>query len=145
MFFIPMFSIHLHREVEALLRGGDEELAREEVSRFAQRAKTNRLDRMTHLRALAVLEEWDGDTQKALGRLRKAEALAEEIGLPGELWQIRARMGELHERRGEVGEAHQAYSRAAQILRDLAAKIEDEGLREGFLAAPRVCRVLEHH
>jgi hypothetical protein len=80
-----------------------------------------------------------------LGRLREAEALAGEIGLPGELWQIGARIGELHERRGEVDEAHQAFSQAAQILQGLAAKIEDEGLREGFLAAPRVRRVLEYH
>ena len=142
MFFIPMFSIHLHLEVEALLSEGDEELAREEVSRFAERAKTNGRDRMSHLRALAVLDEWKGDTQRALGRLRRAEALAEEIGLPGELWQMRAKIGELHERRGEVGEARQAFSRAALTLRDLAAKIEDEGLREGFLSAPKVRRVL---
>ena len=145
MFFIPMFSIHLHREVEALLRGGDEELAREEVRRFADRAKTNGRDRMSHLRALAVLSEWEGDTEIALGRLRKAEALAEEIGLPGELWQMRARIGELYERRGEAGEAHQAFSRAAQILKDLATGIKDVGLRERFLAAPRVRRLLEHH
>ncbi len=142
MFFIPMFSIHLHREVEALLRGGDEELAREEVRRFAERAKTNRRDRMSHLRALAVLSEWEGDAERAIDHLHKAEGLAEEIGLPGELWQIRARIGELHERRGEVGEAHQAFSRAVQTLRDLAAKIKDEELREGFLAAPKVHRVL---
>jgi predicted ATPase/DNA-binding SARP family transcriptional activator len=145
MFFIPMFSIHLHREVEALLRGGDEELAREEVRRFAERAETNGQDRTSHLRAVAVLDEWEGDTERASGRLRKAEALAEEIGLPGELWQMRARIGELHERRGEVDEARQAFSRAAQTLRDLAAKIEDEGLKEGFLAAPKVRRVLERH
>jgi DNA-binding SARP family transcriptional activator/tetratricopeptide (TPR) repeat protein len=145
MFFMPMFSLHLHREVEALLRGGDEELAREEVRRFAKRAKTNGRDRMSHLRALAVLDAWEGDTEKASGRLRKAEALAQEIGLPGELWQIRSRIGELHERRGEVGEAHQAFSLAAQILKDLTARIKDAGLRESFLAAPRVRRVLEHH
>ena len=99
---------------------------------------------MSHLRAVAVLSEWEGDTERALGRLRKAQALAEEIGLPGELWQIKARIGELHERRGEADEAQRAFSRAAQILKDLAAMIEDEGLREGFLAAPRVRRVLEH-
>jgi tetratricopeptide (TPR) repeat protein len=143
MFFNPLFSLHLHREVEALVRGGDEDLAREEVRRFAERAKTNRRDRMSHLRALAVLSDWEGDTERALGRLREAEALAEEIGMPGELWQIRARIGELHERRGEVGEARQAFSGAAQTLRYLAAKIKDAGLREGFFAAPRVRRVLE--
>jgi len=145
MFFNPLFSLHLHREVEALLCGGDEDLAREEVLRFAERAKANRRDRMSNLRALAVLSEWEGDTESAIARLREAEALAEEIGLPGELWQIRARIGYLHEWRGETGEAQQAFSRAAQNLKDLAAKIKDAGLREGFLAAPRVRRVLEHH
>jgi tetratricopeptide (TPR) repeat protein len=144
-FFNPMFSIHLHREVEALLRGGDEDLAREEVRRFAERARANERDRMSYLRAMAVLSEWEGDTERALGRLREAEALTEEIGLPGELWRIQSKIGELHERRGETDEAHQAFSRAAQILKDLAARIKDEGLREGFLAAPRVRRVLEHH
>ena len=144
-FFQPQFSLFLHHEVEALLRGGDEDLAREQIRRLAERARDNRRDRMSHLRALALLDEWEGDTQRALGRLRKAEALAEEIGLPDELWQIRSRIGELYERRGEVDEAHQAFSRAAQILKDLAARIEDAGLREGFLAAPRVRRVLEPH
>jgi hypothetical protein len=39
----------------------------------------------------------------------------------------------------------EVFSRAAQALRNLAAKIRDEGLREGFLTTPRVRRVLEHH
>ncbi len=142
-FFNPLLSIHLHHEVEALLRGGDERLAREEVHRFAKRAETNERDRMSYLRSLAVLSEWEGDTKRAIDHLQEAEALAERLGPPGELWQIRARIGELHERRGEDSEAREAYSRAAQTLRDLAAKIEDEGLREGFLSAPRVRRLLE--
>ena len=145
IFFQPQFSLFLHHQVEALLRGGDEELAREAARGLADRALNNRRDRMSHLRALAVLGEWEGDTERALGQLRGAEALAAEIGLPGELWQIEAKLGELHERCGEAGEARQAFSRAAQTSRDLAAKIRDEGLREGFLAAPRVRRVLEHH
>jgi tetratricopeptide (TPR) repeat protein len=142
-FFQPQFSLYLHHQVEALLRGGDESSAREEARRLAERARDNRRDRMSYLRALAVLSEWKGDTEGALGRLREAGALAGEIGLPGELWQIRERIGELHDRRGEGGEAREAYSRAARILRDLAAKIEDDALREGFLAAPRVRRVLD--
>jgi tetratricopeptide (TPR) repeat protein len=144
MFFIPLLSIHLHHEVEALLRGGDEELAREEAHSLAERARTNERDRMAYLRSLAVLSEWKGDTTRAIDQLEEAEALAEEIGLPGQLWQIGARIGELHERRGEVGEAREAFFRAAQTLRDLAAKIKDEGLREGFLAASQVRRVLGH-
>ena len=143
-FFNPLLSVHLHHGVEALLRGGDEKLAREEARSLVGRAQTNRRDRMSYLRSLAVLEVWEGDTKRAMDYLREAEALAEEIGLPGELWQIRARIGEIHERRGEADEAREVYSRAAQTLRTLAGKIKDKGLREGFLSAPRVRRVLGH-
>jgi tetratricopeptide (TPR) repeat protein len=144
-FFNPLLSIHLHHEVEALLRGGDERLAREEAHSLAQRARTNERDRMSYLRSLAVLSEGEGDAEGAIGRLHEAEALAEEIGLPGELWQIRSRIGDLYERRGETEEARRALSRTAQTLRTLAEKIEDEQLREHFLSAPRVRRVLGHH
>jgi tetratricopeptide (TPR) repeat protein len=135
-------GLYLQHEVEALLRGGDEELAREEVNRFAERAKINERERIAYLRSLAVLSEFEGNTQRAVDHLRAAEALAEKIGLPGELWQIRSRIGELHERRGETEEAWEAFSRAAQTLRMLAGKIGDEELREGFLSAPQVRRVL---
>ena len=91
---------------------------------------------------LAVLSEWEGNTQRATDHLHEARALAQKIGLPGELWQIQSRIGELYERRGEIEEACAAFSRAAQTLRELAQKIGDEELREGFLAAPQVRRVL---
>jgi hypothetical protein len=63
--------------------------------------------------------------------------------VPGELWQIQSRIGDLQERRGEVEHAREAFSLAAQTLRELAQNIEDEGLREGFLSAPQARRVLE--
>jgi tetratricopeptide (TPR) repeat protein len=138
-------SLSLHYEVEALLRGGDERSAREEVRQRAERGEVNVRERVAYLRSLAVLSEFEGDTQRAIKHLHEARTLAQKIGLPGELWQIQSRIGDLHERRGEVGEAHQAFSRAAQILKDRAARIEDAELREGFLSAPRVRRVLEHH
>ena len=143
VFSYSLFSVHLHHSVEALVRGGDEELAREEVRRFAERAQSNRRYQIPHLRSLAILGAWEGDTNGAMYRLREAEALAEELELPGELWQLRAEIGELHERCGKPHEARGAFSRAAQTLRDLAAEIEDRDLREGFLAAPRVRRVLD--
>jgi hypothetical protein len=46
-------------------------------------------------------------------------------------------------RLGKVGEARQAFSRAAQILKEFAARIEDARIREGFHAASRVRRLLE--
>jgi hypothetical protein len=65
--------------------------------------------------------------------------------VPGELWQIQSRLGELHERRGEDRQAREAFSGAAQTLRMLAQKIGDEELRERFLSAPQVRRVLGRH
>jgi DNA-binding SARP family transcriptional activator/tetratricopeptide (TPR) repeat protein len=143
-FFVnnQLLSIHLHYEVEALLRGGDARLAREEVRGFAERAQTNERNRIAYLRSLAILGEWDGYTERATAHLREAEALAEKLGLPGELWRIRAALGGLSERRGEDAEAREAFSRAAQTLRLLAEKIGDEEIRKGFLSAPQTRRVL---
>ena len=75
--------------------------------------------------------------------LQEARTLAEEIGLPGELWQIWAARGELHEQRGESEVAHNIFSRATQIVERFAGEIEDEALKEGFLSAPHLRRVLE--
>ncbi|CAN5755283.1 hypothetical protein BH20ACT12_BH20ACT12_02370 [soil metagenome] len=132
-----------YHETEALLRGGNEELAREDVKRLGERVGGDRRFRLVHLRMLAVLDRWDGQTRGALARLREARALAEEIGLPGELWQIGAEAGELHEQRGELERARDAFSRAARIVEMLAGEIEDEALKESFLSAPQLRRVLE--
>jgi len=134
--------VYLYHEVEALLRAGDERLAREEVRRFSERAKANERDRISYLRALSVMGEWQGNTRRAIDHLRQAEKLAEKVGLPGELWQIQSRIGRLHERLGQIGEARAVFSRAVQTLRRLAEKIGDDELKKDFLAAPEVRRVL---
>jgi tetratricopeptide (TPR) repeat protein len=136
--------VYLHHVVEGLLRGGDERSAREEISRFAEHAEANKRERIAYLRSLAVLSEFEGDTQRAIEHLHEAHTLAQKIGVPGELWQIQSRLGELHERRGEDAEAHEAFTLAAQTLRELAQKIRDEDLKERFLSAPQVRRVLGH-
>jgi hypothetical protein len=132
-----------HHEIEALLRGGEEKLAREDVKRLGERVGGNRRFRLVYLRMLVVLAEWDGQTGEALAHLQEGRILAEEIGLPGELWQIWAARGELHEQRGEPEEAHGAFFRAAGIVERLAGEIEDEALTEGLLSAPHLRRVLE--
>jgi hypothetical protein len=79
---------------------------------------------------------------EALACLREARTLAEEIGLPGELWQIWAALGELHEQCREPYEARGAFYRAASIVERLSGEIEDEALKEGFLSVPQPRRVL---
>jgi DNA-binding SARP family transcriptional activator/predicted ATPase len=143
--FDVLDGLYLHYEVEALLRAGDERRAREVVKRFADTPRTNGRERIAYLRSMAVLSEFEGDTQRAIGQLYEARALAEKIGLPKELWQSQSKIGELHEQRGQTEEAREAFSLAAQTLRMLAGSIGDEKLREDFLSAARVRRVLTHN
>ena len=118
-------------------------MAREDARRLGESVGQNKRFRLVHLRMLAVLNRWDGDTEGALASLREAEALAQEISLPGELWQIRAALGELYEERGDDAGARDAFYRAAETLRSLAGRIDDPTLQASFLAAPRVRHVLE--
>jgi DNA-binding SARP family transcriptional activator len=143
--FDVLDGLYLHYEVEALLRGGDERRAREAVRRFANRPRTNGRERIAYLRSIAVLSEFEGDTQRAIGQLHNARTLAEKIGLPKELWQSQSKIGELYEQHGQTEAAWEAFSLAAQTLRMLAGNIGEEKLREHFLSAARVRRVLTHN
>ena len=82
-------GLYLHYEVEALLRGGDETRSRS-GARFADRPRTNGRERIAYLRSMAVLSEFEGDTQRALDHAG-AEALAEKIGLPRNSGRSRAK------------------------------------------------------
>ena len=73
----------------------------------------------------------------------EAKALAEEIGLPGELWRIQTAIGELRAERGDADGARRAFLAASEVTHALARKIADRNLRESFLSAPQVRRVLE--
>jgi hypothetical protein len=57
------------------------------------------------------------------GRGRSRRELAEEVGLLGELRQMRSRVDELYEWRGETGEARNAFSRATQTLNHSDAEV----------------------
>jgi tetratricopeptide (TPR) repeat protein len=130
-------------EVEALLRGGAGATASRTLSRLGERIGDNRRYRIPYLRALAVVAQSRGRSADALGHLEAAGALAHELGLPGELWQIHAARGDLYLERRDRDRALQAFTQASTILEMLAQKIEDSALRVGFLAADRVQHVLD--
>jgi len=140
---LPFIDFLRYFETEALLRGGDEERAREDVRRLGAGSRTNRRQRLPYLRALATLAEFDGETREALASLQEAAVLANEIGLPGELWQIEVALGEVYASSGQREQAHRAFARAMAIVQKLAANMEDEARRSNFLAEAAVRRVLE--
>ena len=132
-------------ETEALLRGGDGDLARAEVEQLGQIVGNNRRYRLILLRSQVVLAQWDGDLDQAKTHLQAALALAQEIGLPGEEWPILGALGGLYAAQGEQAKAQQAYKASATIIQQLAETIDEDGLREGFLTAVPVRSVLERN
>ncbi len=140
---LPPMSFAGWYETEALLRGGDSEMARAEVERLDKVVGDNKRFRLPLLRSLAVLAQWDGDVDQAIVQLQAAAALAQEIGLPGEEWPLLGALGALYGDQGDEAKAQQAWKDAASIILRLAETIDEEDLREEFLAAAPVQRVLE--
>jgi tetratricopeptide (TPR) repeat protein len=138
---LPDFSPQY--ETEALLRGGDERQAKEEVQRQGERVGTNRRFRLPYLRSLAVLAAWEGHSEQAIDHLREAAGLAADLGLPGEQWQIQATLGTLYEAAGDPVQAHTAFGEATTIIQELAEGIKDETLRARFLAGPQIHPVVQ--
>jgi tetratricopeptide (TPR) repeat protein len=128
---------------EALVRAGERERAAEDARRFGERIGTSRRFRMVYLRSLAVLAQYRGEIEEAIEHLQEAEKLAEEIGLPGELWSILAAQGELRLKQGDESKARQTFARAAEILQSLAHRIEDTQQRAAFLSAELARYVIE--
>jgi tetratricopeptide (TPR) repeat protein len=134
---VPLVLLDFHRyhEIEALLRVGDHEPARRDVEEFGERVGANRRFRLPYLRCRALLAVWDGETAHALALLNEALMLAQEIGLPGEEWQIVAELAAAYRREGALAESGQALAQAQAVITALAQRIEEPNLRETFLAA----------
>jgi len=130
-------------ETEALLRGGDSDLARAEVERLGEIVGDNKRYRLILLRSQSVLAQWDGELDQAIVHLEAALALAQEIGLPGEEWPILGELGKQYAEQGEQAKARQTYQDAAAIILRLAETIDEGNLRTGFLAAGSVRSVLK--
>jgi DNA-binding SARP family transcriptional activator len=107
-------------ETLALTRSGDLALATDEVTRYAARLGKFRRDHVQLLRAQAVLANARGETAQAHALLREAVALAEAIGLPGDLWQLYALLGD--------------SQKAAAATRAVAANLDAGHGRTLFLA-----------
>jgi tetratricopeptide (TPR) repeat protein len=127
--------------VETMVRSGEIEAAAMFVRVFGKHVGGSRRSQVSYLCAFAVLERARGETVQAIGHLQEAAALAEDIGLPGELWQIEIALAESFQRRGDVSQAQSACERAAAIVQSLAEKIGDEGMRRAFLRTVQIPQI----
>ena len=131
-------------EIAALLWGGSEGQAREEVRRFGEGMNNNGRSALPYLRSLAVLAQFQGEIDATIAHLQKATRVAEEVGVLGELWSICVELGEMYRKQGNERQANRTFARAAEILHSLADTMEDQQQRTSFLSAPVVKHVLEH-
>jgi predicted ATPase len=138
----PQFYVGLTRWhiTEALLRAGEVDSAAEDIRRFGEQIGDDRRYRIPYLRGLAVLAQSRGETEQAVTYLQESATLSEDLGLPGEQWQIYEALNELHRLRGDEERARECAARATEIIQSLAAKIDDERLRTSFLEALDVRR-----
>jgi tetratricopeptide (TPR) repeat protein len=129
-------------ETEILVRTGYNERATIDVEQFEHLSDQSLRYRIPYLRVLAVLALWRGEFEQTDLYLQKAGELAEEIGLPGELWSIEATRGELFLAQGNEAGAHAAFEHASEIIYTLADRMRTGHVRAKFLAAPVVQRVM---
>ena len=125
-------------ETEALLWGGSIEQAKEVLRRFGERVEDKRRYRIPYLQACAVLARWENKTDHAIAHLESARVLAEQLDLPGELWQILAALGVLYQSSENDSQSLPVFSHAVQVVQSLADRIEDEQQRLSFLSAQQV-------
>jgi DNA-binding SARP family transcriptional activator len=122
-----------HLEIEALLYGDEVELARESVRRLGAFAGHYVRRQIPYLRALSVLEVWEGNLQSAIQHLLEARALMIPMGLPNERWTLEAKLAELYEQNGDLEKSREAREIALTVIDSLVEKITDEAMRETFL------------
>ncbi|GHO82669.1 ATP-binding protein [Dictyobacter formicarum] len=130
-------------DIEALLRAGEERLAREELQRLGEHLVLPRRFRVSYLQSWAILAAWENKHGQAIGLLREAATLAAEINLPGEQWQIQAALGKLYEAKGAHEHASMAYTEATNLIQELARDIQDDEVRARFLCGPQIHPVLQ--
>jgi tetratricopeptide (TPR) repeat protein len=82
-------------------------------------------------------------TEEAIGALRQALGIADEVGLPSVQWQTLAALGRAYRTQGQLPAARDALAWAGSIVETLSENIDDEALQAGFLAAGPVHRLRE--
>jgi tetratricopeptide (TPR) repeat protein len=84
-----------------------------------------------------------GKLAEAEAVLRKALALAQEIGNPPQLWKTYQALGVLYERQDKTDQARSAYASAIEVIEGVASRLQDQEIKRTFLAARPVEEIRE--
>lgn len=67
--------------------------------------------------------------------LQKSLMFAKEVGNPPQLWKTYQALGELYEQQGASAQARSAYAGACEVIEGVASRLQDQAMKETFLAA----------
>jgi tetratricopeptide (TPR) repeat protein len=83
-----------------------------------------------------------GDAAAAEKEFAAALAVLEKYQAPLVKWKLLADLGRLQASEGDVGSARSSFASSAEIVKQIAANVSDESLREIFLTSPAVQEVM---
>lgn len=111
-----------------------------ELKRIAE-SRNYRVYHADALHALGLCHQLDGNMEAAEQRWQEAVFLAHDTGRQFLLWQLHAALADIAPNPG-LAQVHLEI--AADIIHQIAYPIENESVRNTFLNAPQVQRVLAH-
>jgi tetratricopeptide (TPR) repeat protein len=139
------YNIRLHAAMaEHALRQGDTVKAREITNRLLETATkygVHKYIAVSH-KLMAEMALAEGDDAEAESEFSNALAELEKYPVPVVAWRIQAQLGRLKSAKADVAGARAAFARAAEIVNEIAATVDDAALREGFLTSEAVREVL---
>ncbi len=94
------------------------------------------------LRLLGEVRFGRGESENAIMNFSEAIQILKEVGNPRQLWQAYASLASTLGELGRLSEAREQWGAAAEIVRNLANDLSDRHLRDGFLGAVQVRKIL---
>jgi tetratricopeptide (TPR) repeat protein len=83
-----------------------------------------------------------GQPDNAIKNLSEAIAILKEVGNPRQLWQAHTSLAWSYNKMGRSSEAKEQWGAAAGVIHNLANGLSDRQLKEGFVRADPILKIL---
>lgn len=127
-----VMDLQRHYEIDALLHNNDVDLARQEISLFAERVGNNQRYLVSYYLCCTTLNWGLGQYKEAVDNIIEAINIAERIGLKGEIWQMYQMLGMIYRADKQDPKADQTFKRMQDMLGELASQFTIPALKDSF-------------
>ncbi|UCG07507.1 MAG: hypothetical protein JSV83_02300, partial [Desulfobacterales bacterium] len=129
---------------QILLRQSDIGQAEALIQRNLERTRRESMKKRegSFLRLMGEVQISRNESEKAIGNLGDAILILKEEVNPRKLWQAHASLAAAHSKLGRSSEEQTQWGAAAEIILNTANDLSDRQLREGFLKAEPIRKIL---